>query len=84
MFERTTIVQIRCDPRRPKRMIADRRENAGADRPPTDHAPGIGLHHGLLGQHGCVVSRAGAEQKPLLVRGDAGDLDVGPQRLFLL
>ena len=46
-----------------------------------DHEPGRRLIHRLLGQRGRVVARAGAEQKPLALLGDAGRGDVGVQRL---
>jgi hypothetical protein len=40
------------------------------------HAPGIDLGHGLIGERGSSVPAAGAEQKYLLVRADAGGGDV--------
>jgi hypothetical protein len=50
-------------------MIANRRNDAVAT---ADHAPGIGLRHRLLGRHGGIVARTGAEQKTLAVLADAG------------
>jgi len=49
VFERAAIGKISGDAGRAKRVIADRRVNAGGDSAATDHAPGVGLIHGLLG-----------------------------------
>jgi hypothetical protein len=81
MLQRTAVGKIDGDACRPKRMIADRRKDAGRGSSPADHAPGIGLHHRLFGQHGRVVPWAGAEQEPLAVLGDTGGVDIGAQRL---
>jgi len=72
VLERTAIAKIGSDRRRPKRVIADRREDAGRGRTSADHPPGIRLHHRPLGEHGRVVPRTGAEQETLAVLGDAG------------
>ena len=60
VFERAAVLQKIRDPRRSKRVIADRRGDAGSDCAPADHDPCIGLVHRLFGEHGRVVSRAGA------------------------
>jgi hypothetical protein len=61
VFERTAVAEIGRDAGRPKRMIAERAKiPAAAAR--RHHAPGVGLRHRLLRQHGGVVPRAGAEQ----------------------
>jgi hypothetical protein len=45
-----------------------------------DHAPGIRLRHGLLGQDGCIVPWAGAKEKSFAILGNAGGGDVDVQR----
>jgi long-chain acyl-CoA synthetase len=79
MLQRAAIAEIGGDPRRAKRVIADRRHDVCRRGTPADHASGVGLRHRLLGQHGGAVSRAGAEQPALAVLGDAGG-DVSVQR----
>jgi hypothetical protein len=39
VFKRAAVLQKIRDAGRSERMIADRRSNAGRDRPPTDHEP---------------------------------------------
>jgi hypothetical protein len=81
VLKRTTVRQLGRDPGRPERVIADRRHDPGRRRPPADHAPGIGLAHGLVGQRVRVVPARGAEQQTLAVPADAGRTDIGVQRL---
>ena len=52
VLERAAVGEIGRDPGRAKRVIADRRHDAGRDGAPADHAPGVGLVHRLLGQRG--------------------------------
>jgi hypothetical protein len=77
VLKRAAVAEIGSDPGRAERVIADRRHDAGGRCAAADHAPGIRLRHGLLGQHGCVVPRAGAEEKSLAILGDTGGIDVG-------
>ena len=79
VLQRAAVGQIGGDPRRPKRMITDRRENANRRRPLADHSPRIRLRHGLAGQFDAVVTLGGAEQEPFAVLGDAGGVDVGAE-----
>ena len=68
MFERTAIAEICGNPDRAECVIADRRHDAGGHGAAADHAPGIRLRHGLLGQHGCVVPRAAPlRQAPVML-----------------
>src|SRR5271166_1469701 len=80
MLKSAAILEIGGDPGRTERVIADRRMNADSNGPPADHAPGVGLRHRLVGQHGRAVPRAGAEQPTLTILGNAGRSDVGVQR----
>ena len=50
VFQRASVCEVRRDPRRPKRMIADRRENADRHRPPANRPLRVRLSHWLLGQ----------------------------------
>ncbi len=81
VFQSAAVGQIRRDSRRPERMIADRRENANRHRPFADHPPRVRLPHRLQCQLDATMPLRGAEQEPLLVLGDAGGIDVGPQCL---
>ena len=81
VFERAAIGEISGDAGRAERVIADRGKDAGGDRAPSDHAPGIRLVYRLFGEHGGVVSAAGAEQPALAVLADAGRGNIGVQRL---
>jgi hypothetical protein len=55
-LQSATIGKIGCDPCRPKRVIADRRENADRRCALPDHAQGVRLRHGLVGRDHCVVA----------------------------
>ena len=77
VFKRAAIAEIGGNAGRAKSVVADRRDDAGRRGAPADHAPGVGLSHRLLGQHGRVVPWAGAKQPALAILGDAGCVDVG-------
>ena len=49
VLKRTAVQEVRGDPSRPERMIADRSKDARRGGAPADHAPGGGLIHGLIG-----------------------------------
>ena len=55
VFERTAVGKIGGDPGCPKAVVADWCVNAGRNGTPADHAPGIGLRHGVFEQQGCIV-----------------------------
>ncbi len=48
MFQSATICEIGGDPGCPKAVVADWCVNAGRNGTPADHAPGIGLRHGVF------------------------------------
>ena len=81
VLQRAAIGKVRGDAGRAECMIADRRVDAGRNSASADHAPGVRLLHGLLGQNGGVVSARRAEQAAFSILGDAGRGDVGVQRL---
>jgi hypothetical protein len=58
VFERAAIGKVCSDAGRAKRVIADRRVDAGGDGAAAHHALGVRSIHGLIGG---VVSAAGAE-----------------------
>jgi hypothetical protein len=62
MFERTVVGKIGGDPGCPKAVFANGCMNARCNGAPADHAPGIGLRHGLFEQHGRVVPRGCTER----------------------
>jgi hypothetical protein len=72
VLQRAAVGEIRRDPGRPERVVADRRQDAGGECALAHHAPGVDLGHRLIGERGSSVPAAGAEQKPFLVRRDAG------------
>src|SRR5216683_732783 len=61
MLERPAILQIRRNAGRAEGMAADRRFDAGGDRTPAHHPPGVGLIHRLVGQRGSFPALGGAE-----------------------
>src|ERR1019366_10415298 len=63
----SAVGKIRGDPGRPKRMIADRRENANRRRALADHPPRVRLPHGLLGKFDATMTAQGAEHETLEV-----------------
>ncbi len=68
VLKRTAIAEMRGDAGRPKRVIADRREDAGGDSTPADHTPGISLIHRLLGERSrdaCEGIGEGSDQRPV-------------------
>jgi hypothetical protein len=79
VFQHTAVAEIGGDASRTKCMVADRCVNAGGNCTAADHAPGVRLRHGLLGQHRRIVPGAGAKQLAFAVFRDAGDIDVGAQ-----
>jgi len=81
VLERAAVRQVGGDTCCSERMIADRRGDTNCYRPPADHAPGIRLCHRLVGQRRGGMSSASAKQSPLAVLGNAGGIDIGPQRL---
>ena len=81
VFEGATVGEIGRDAGCPKTVIADRRVDAGCYRAPSDHAPGIGLRHGLFKQHGRVVPGCGAEEIAFAIFGNASGINVGTQFL---
>jgi len=50
-------------------VAADRRGDAGRRGAPADHAPGVGLVHGEIGQRIGFVAARGAEQPAFTVLG---------------
>jgi hypothetical protein len=58
VLESTAVSEIGGAAGRAEAVIANRGMNASSDRAPADHAPGIGLRHGLFEQRGRVVSGA--------------------------
>jgi hypothetical protein len=81
VLKRATVGDLRRDPGRPERVIADRRQDAGGECALAHHALGIDLGHGPVGKRSSAVPAAGAEQKGLSVRPDAGGGDGGVRRL---
>jgi len=81
VLKRAAIGQIRRDPGRPKTVVADRRHDAGRERALAHHAPGVDLGHRLIRQRRAVVAARSAKQKSLLIRRDAGGVDIGVKRL---
>ena len=57
VFEGAAVGEIGRDAGRPKTVIADRRVDTDGNRAAPDHAPGIGLRHGLFEEHGRGVPR---------------------------
>src|SRR3954469_2504619 len=55
VLERAAVREIGGDAGRPERVTADRFGDAGRRGAASDHAPGIGLTHQLLGQHAPFV-----------------------------
>jgi hypothetical protein len=53
-------------------VASDFRRDAGRGGAAADHAPGVGLVHGELGQPIGFVPACGAEQPALAIVGDAG------------
>jgi Toprim domain len=80
VFQRAAVGEIRRDPGRPERVVADRRHDAGGDRALAHHAPGIDLGHRLIGERGGAVPAAGAKQERFLIRRDAGDHHLREER----
>jgi hypothetical protein len=62
-------------------VIADRCLNSHRDRAAADHAPSIGLRHGLFEQQGRVMPRRGPEKIGLAILGNAGGVNVGAEFL---
>jgi hypothetical protein len=52
VLQRAAVREVRRDPGRPERVVADRRHDAGRERALAHHAPAVGLGHRLVGQNG--------------------------------
>ena len=73
VFERATICKIRRDPRCPKRMIADRRENANGCAPFPFYPPRVALPHRRLGECDTVVTPGATEQETFAILDNSAD-----------
>lgn len=81
VLERAAVLQVRSNTRRPERVIADLRADAGRDRAAPNHRIGIGL-----GQDGRAQSGGAALDRPEQwaprVIGDADAIEIGVQIRF--
>ena len=77
VLECAPVGEVGADAGGAKRVAADRRGDAGRRGAAADHAPGVKLVHGELGQRIGFVAARGAEEPALTVLGDAGRIDVG-------
>ena len=74
-FERALVLQVGGNAGRPERMVSDPGFDAGAARPPLDHAVGVLLPQGLAGEHARLAHRR-LEQRRVRISRDAGGGDV--------
>ena len=74
-FERALVLQVGGNTGRPERMVSDPGLDAGAARPPLDHAVGVLLPQGLAGERARLAHRR-LEQRRARISRDAGGGDV--------
>jgi RNA-directed DNA polymerase len=75
VLERAAVREVGGDPGGAERVATDFGRDAGRFGATADHAPGVGLVHGAVGQRIGFVAARGAEQPALAVPGDAGRVD---------
>src|SRR6266404_1249940 len=68
----TAVREVGGDPGRAERVATDFGRDAGRLGAAADHAPGVGLVHGAIGQRIGFVAACGAEQPAFAVLGNAG------------
>src|SRR5438874_42375 len=81
VFERAAIGEISGNSGGAKCVATDFRRDAGSLGAPADHAPGVRLVHGAIGQRIGFVTARGAEQPALAVLSDPGRIDVSTHGL---
>ena len=78
LFQRSTIFEVRGDPRRPEAMVAELGFDAGRGRAPANHRVGVRLRQHCAGQLiGAAPDRA--EQRPLGITAQVRTVEIGGQ-----